>query len=344
MRIIHLIFDLSLGGKEALLVDIANEQVKKHKIIIVILNKSIDDYLINRIDERIKVIKINRKEKSRSIIPFITLNYHLFRNRPHVIHCHNYYAIRMILLRSNVIFTSHSLNVPTKYLNKYKKVVAISNAVKNDIERRCSVRSILIYNGVDFNKIKARTNYIFSVFKIVQVSRLEHLRKGQHILLKSLRLLVSEKGITNICIDFIGEGESLDYLKGIVGEFNLHKYVNFLGARKRSFVHEHLKDYNMLAQPSIIEGFGLTVAEGMAAKIPVLVSNIDGPTEIVGNGKFGWVFKAGDENDCANTIVDIMHNYGGIYFKNKIESAASYARSKFSICNTAEQYLTEYHT
>jgi len=49
-------------------------------------------------------------------------------------------------------------------------------------------------------------------FKIVQVSRLNHLKKGQHIAIEALKVL-KDKGFDNIHLDFIGEGESEQFLK-----------------------------------------------------------------------------------------------------------------------------------
>ena len=58
----------------------------------------------------------------------------------------------------------------------------------------------------------------------------------------------------------------------MVVELNLEKHVRFLGNQSREYVYSHLKDYDLFVQPSRFEGFGLTVAEAMAACVPVLVT------------------------------------------------------------------------
>ena len=105
-----------------------------------------------------------------------------------------------------------------------------------------------------------------------------------------------------------------------------------------------IKNYQMLVQPSIFEGFGLTVVEGMAAKIPVLVSDIDGPMEIIDNGQYGFHFKNGDIDDCAKKIDLLLNEYKSEECKNKINDAFSHANENFNIIKTAKNYLDNYFT
>ena len=95
----------------------------------------------------------------------------------------------------------------------------------------------------------------------------------------------------------------------------------------------------MFVQPSIYEGFGLTVAEAMAAKIPVLVSENQGPLEIIDNGKYGYYFKNGDANDCADKIINIIEQ--GVD-KNLIEAAYNRVEENYSVTQTAINYINEY--
>jgi glycosyltransferase involved in cell wall biosynthesis len=259
-----------------------------------------------------------------------------------VIHCHNYSLVRLIIFKKEVVITIHTIGVSIKYLDKYKKVFVISNAVKTDIEHRSNIEPILVYNGSKIDQILQKEAYTFETFRIVQVSRLDHTIKGQHILLEALKTIVHDKRIKNICIDFIGEGKSLDCLKKFVEDSHLEEYVNFLGIRNRKYISEHLKDYNLLVQPSIYEGFGLTIVEAMAARVPVLVSDIDGPMEIVDYGNHGYFFRTGNPKICAEKILIIMKDSLTSIFKTKMEEAASYVQTKFNIKITARLYLEHY--
>ena len=79
-----------------------------------------------------------------------------------------------------------------------------------------------------------------------------------------------------VTLDFIGEGESRGFLERLANELGVGhgagSWASIAAGRPMSFCPRMT-----CGQPSRYEGFGLTVVEGMAARIPVLVSNIEGP-------------------------------------------------------------------
>jgi glycosyltransferase involved in cell wall biosynthesis len=331
MKIVHLIFSFSTGGAETMLVDIINEQIKAHQVTLIIINNLVNKALIDKISNGVKVILLGRKEKSRNPLSILKLNYLLVKEKPEVIHCHNESIIRIILSRNKAVFTAHSMQLSTRNLKYYKKVLAISQAVKTDVEGRSNIKPILVYNGINNNLIKRKTNYYLNTFRIVQIGRLDHSIKGQHVLLDALNRLVHARGINNINVDFIGEGKSLEFLQNLARSYQLENHVNFLGIKDRSYIYEHLKDYDLFVQPSLHEGFGLTVIEAMSAKVPVLVADIDGPAEIIENGRYGFLFSVGNSDDCAKAIIDIINTYGSNEIMEKINSAYTRATKLFNI-------------
>ena len=90
--------------------------------------------------------------------------------------------------------------------------------------------------------------------------------------------------------------------------------------------------------PSRFEGFGLTVAEAMAAKIPVVVSNVPALLEVVDNGQCGYIFESNDYQSLANIIEKVIRNYDlGI-----IERAYERVKNTYDVSITARRYLEEY--
>ena len=181
------------------------------------------------------------------------------------------------------------------------------------------------------------------IFRVVVVSRLAHKIKGQHLVIEAINRL-NKKGIKNIHLDLIGDGASQDFLQELTRKYNLEDSINFLGLKSREFVFNNLKNYDLLVQPSIYEGFGLTVVEAMLAKVPVLVSENDGPIEIIQSGKFGYYFTLESIEDLVSEIELILRDYSSKQMIEKVDDAYNYAKNTFDITRTAERYFLEYKT
>ncbi len=344
MRVVHINFSLETGGTETLLVDILNEQCSQADLHFVLINEQFNAQLLARIDPRVTVWRIGRPPKSRNSLYLVKLNWLLLRLKPTAVHCHNHQIARLLWGRTGQRYlTLHAMQIPTNYLDRYDKLFAISQTVRQDVRRRANAEAQLIYNGVNTDTIKPRTSYCTGQsFRLVQIGRLQHLIKGQHLLLSALRQLVHEDGMTHIHVEFIGEGESREYLEQLTRDLQLSDCVSFAGLRTRADLYPSLQHYHLLVQPSLYEGFGLTVAEGMAAGVPVLVSDIDGPMELIANNRYGYSFRAGDTYDLARQIRHIVHNYGSPLMQTLVADARQHIQTTFDVRQTAALYLTHY--
>jgi len=344
MKICHIIFSLATGGAETMLVDIVNEQVKTEEVTLLIINNIINKQLLKKIDANIQIIRINRIPSGKNPIPVLKINYYIFRLHPDVIHFHNVNGIGLLFPfhRKRTILTIHDTQIISSSFRKYNKLSTISNAVEQDILKRYGLNSTVIHNGIKTKNIKIKEKMISgNTFRIVQVSRLSHLKKGQHLLIESISRLVYNLGITNIQVDFIGEGSSLDYLKQLTEDYRVKDFVNFLGLKNRDYVYNNLCNYDLLVQPSINEGFGLTVAEGMAARVPVLVSDIEGPMEVIQSGKYGFSFQSQNVDSLTETLLHII-NTSLEDIDQLLVDAYFYTLENFSIEKTANNYLCYY--
>ncbi|MDR2406917.1 MAG: glycosyltransferase family 4 protein [Bacteroidales bacterium] len=345
MKICHIIFAFNTGGTETMLVDIMNEQVKTETVTLIIVNNLINENIIVKINSNVHIIRINRKPSSKNPIPLLKINHYLFQSKPDIIHFHNVNGIGLILpcFRKKAVLTIHANRIRYPFFTRYKKLFTISQSVKKDILMRYGLEAKVVYNGVHNSAIiikqrPERNNR----FRIVQVGRLHHTEKGQDLLIMAMKQLVYDYGQTDIYLDFIGEGPSFSFLEQLVADSKLGSHIAFSGNKSRDYVYKHLCDYDLLVQPSVNEGFGLTVAEAMAAKVPVLVSNVEGPMEIIESGKYGYYFKSENVNDLAAKITDIIENYRTEKHHYMIENAYKHVLANFDIKNTALNYLVAY--
>jgi glycosyltransferase involved in cell wall biosynthesis len=200
-----------------------------------------------------------------------------------------------------------------------------------------------IDNGVVVSAIAMATNRVRSaVLRGVQISRLDHATKGQDLLLRALATINAKRHSPALTIDFIGDGTSLGYLKQLAGELGVQEHCNFLGSLGRKDVYARLCDYDMLIQPSRYEGFGLTVAEGMAAGIPVVVSDIDGPMEVIGQGDYGYFFASDDPSSLAKTVETVIDDIKSGGMQERTMAARQYVEDKYGLQRTSAQYCETY--
>ncbi|GEO24718.1 hypothetical protein AAC03nite_05030 [Alicyclobacillus acidoterrestris] len=69
---------------------------------------------------------------------------------------------------------------------------------------------------------------------------------------------------------------------------------------------EHLDSASVLVLTSDFEGFGLVLVEALCRGVPVVASNCPvGPSDIVQNGKNGWLFNPGDVDELARILKKI---------------------------------------
>lgn len=346
MKIVHLAYGFGVGGIETMLANIVNEQVKYgHEIHIIVINNQINYELRNSLNLKIQFHCLNRMKGSKNPLPIFFLNLLLLKIKPDIIHLHFASIARFIIfpsLRRCLCCTQHDTypigDKEIKYLSKAGTIFAISNTVKEDIKKKTGLNAIVVLNGIKVDLISFSKHPKISIFKIVQVSRLVHSKKGQHILIHAIQILVN-RGFKTLSLDFIGEGESLDYLKSLSIELGVQEYVHFLGQKDQNYIFSHLCMYDLYVQPSLYEGFGLTVAEAMAAKVSVLVSDNEGPLEIIGNGKYGYSFKNGDAQDCADKIEKFLLGQNNT---SMIDEAYNRVVTNYNVNITARRYLEEY--
>ena len=362
MKIIHLTWSLCFGGIETMLVNIANAQAREGADVkIVLINELYEQSLIEKISPKVEVKYLHRRVGSRNLWWIVKLNYYLRKENPDAIHMHGSLFYRLIAgrrLSRGACSTLHAL--PTGSVRRggllakafppldlktdgnvtnidlVPRVFAISEAVKDALWKQYGVKSTVVSNGIDTAIFQTRAaRPVGNPMRMVQVGRLEHDKKGQDLLIRAVANLKSQ-----VVLDLIGIGSSMDYLKQLTAELGADAYVNFLGKQTQDYIATHLKDYDLFAHPARYEGFGLTVAEAMAAGVPVLVSAGQGPAEVTCGEKYGWVFENGDVDGLTAQIGHVLSNYDAAL--EKAARARDYVINTYDVSITARRYIELY--
>ncbi len=244
-----------------MLVDIMNEQGRYASVHLIVLNDKVDYKLLEQVSKKIKIHLIRRKEGSRNPVDILRLNGIILLNKYDVIHCHGEALIKTFFFnRKKSVATVHDVGLSVRELSLFEKLFAVSQSVRQDVLERSGLSPQVIYNGINCEQIRMRDYSPLrhdQDFRLIQISRLQHEKKGQHILLEALNILSYAYGINNVKVDFIGEGESFGYLSRITHELGLSDRVRFLGLVARNEIFSQLPDYHALVHGAAPSGDSL---------------------------------------------------------------------------------------
>lgn len=347
MKIVHLLWGLGTGGIENMLVDIVNQQVDDNEISLIVINDMIDESIKARLDERIRVYCCGRKLKSKNPLPLMKLNFYLWKANPEIVHVHYDKIARLILGKRTLVRTIHNTTNNIAESKYFKACYAISKAVEEEW-RQAGVETILVENGISCDSINCEKNGLFDdgLMHFVQVSRLYIKQKGQDVVLNALAEIKKRNlCATNFKMHFVGDGSSKEMLQEMAASLGISDMVVFEGNKTRDWIYDNLSNFDLFIQASRYEGFGLTVAEALVAKVPVLASCIEGPIEIMGvdvDGKralAGYVFQPGNPADLAKQIASFVQNGRD---EKIVELGRQHVLLNYNIQKTALRYLEEY--
>lgn len=161
----------------------------------------------------------------------------------------------------------------------------------------------LIKNGVDTGEIDSVR---------VPAKELVALKKKGGFIIGYIGRLIHGKGLDSLfealCrygephwnIAMVGEGEQAEALENLARKMEISDRVHFFGFRpdRLSF----LKGFDVFVLPSKSEGIPRCLMEAMAAKVPVVASDIPGCRYLVEDKKTGLLFRPGEPRHLADKI------------------------------------------
>jgi glycosyltransferase involved in cell wall biosynthesis len=240
-----------------------------------------------------------------------------------------------------------------RVLRSASAVICISEHTKLDLLRFYKVSSSkihVIHNGVDHaqfhpgagldpnwsRQIGLREGYM------LHVGTLSY-RKNIPTLLRAIAHLRSRRSWGNRQLLLAGSGNSGmkggDDVHRIIRELQLENIVVLAGYVPDEQVPGLYAHAAVVVMPSLYEGFGFPVLEGMAAGTPVVASNVSSLPEIAGDAAV--LFPPHDEHALADAIEEILKN----------ESLAAEMRKKgvaraaqFTWQHTAEETVKVYRS
>lgn len=342
MRIVHLLWGLTFGGIETMVINIANEQSRAgHEVTLVTVDRDIDPRLAADVGPSVGLRCAARPKGSHNPWYLMRLNWIMRQLDADFVHFHGVNLPRLVRGRyvRRWCTTHHTTwrSDLARFFTDDLHLVAISGKAAEDLRAHADVHPEVVVNGIATGEYLRRdVGSPATPLRIVQVGRLNFAIKGQDITLDAVRMLKA-RGI-GVHVDFIGDGEAHEAMARLTAKLGLENEVTMHGSLPQEFLKEHLKDYDLLVQPSRIEGFGLTVAEAMAARVPVAVADLPPLLEVIDGGNCGISFHADDAADLARAIEQSATDYD----LQRVGRAAERVGRLYDVSATAQAYLRLY--
>lgn len=228
-------------------------------------------------------------------------------------------GIASLFTASHTWGVAHTLNVFSRDSRRFllqtlcqkMKIVGVSSAVTQNILTTCPKlthqnRVFSLPNCLDesleeemLSKLEAReqlklshTEYIFGT-----IGRLVGF-KAHDILLKAFAQLKPD----NCKLVIIGDGELHSELEKLSIQLNIASQVIFTGHTPGAA--KLIRAFDCFILPSTDEeAFGMVVLEAMMSKVPIICSNAQGPSEVIGH--CGLRFQQGNYNELATKMSEV---------------------------------------
>ncbi|MBM2818066.1 MAG: glycosyl transferase family 2 [Parcubacteria group bacterium] len=188
---------------------------------------------------------------------------------------------------------------------KNVKFITVSESSKKDIEKLGLGGSGIdvAYPGVDLASLTPNFEAKSPVPTILYFGRLKYY-KSVDILIKAFKKVIEK--IPEARLIIAGSGEESANLKDLARRLGLDSKIEFKGKVSDEEKVKLLQKTWVLANPSFMEGWGITTIEANACGTPVLAFNVPGLRDSVKDGETGYLVPRGDRDAFSEKIIRML--------------------------------------
>ena len=256
--------------------------------------------------------------------------------------------------RYNGIHTvkQHYINGKEKLLaHEAWRIIVCSQYMRQEIQRVFQSpedKLDVIYNGIrpekkhhnhEFDRAKFRRRFANDREKIVYyVGRMTY-EKGISVLLNAAPKILFELG-NKVKFVIIGGGNT-SHLKYQASYLGICEQCYFTGFMSDTDLDKFQTIADCAVFPSLYEPFGIVALESFAARVPVVVSNTGGLSEVVQHNYTGIVTQANDVDSLTWGILEVLNNPA--HSQYLVENAYKSIAKRFSWDDLAKQTTEVYN-
>lgn len=332
-----------MGGVERVFLNIASVAADK-EIFLLPIHKNYDSEFVNQIPKNVKIIDNDNFRIKGTVAPFNIIKLAKFVNKKFK---HNYEDLCCINFSDTISTVILSLLVKAKshyswchcnpfafkkskffllYKVLFRKFDLIVNLCSTQKKAFSDVfgkyfdnKSKICFNLTDINNIqkKAKENLNINYKYIVHVSRFDCRSKDFYTLIDAYNLLPKDIN-RNIKLVLVGDGQDRKKIEDYVELKGLKNSVIFAGLQLNPY--KYMANAECFVLSSKTEGFPLVICEALSCGCPVISSDcVAGPSDILQNGKYGLLFKVGDNEELESCMEKVLTNKE---LKSKLKKSA----------------------
>lgn len=217
---------------------------------------------------------------------------------------------KILWIHGNVQKTGSTTSLCEKYYKKYDKIICVSEQAKEKFIESFPLldeKTYLIYNII----------YREQILKLAE-QEIQEMEEADSIKLVTVGRLSKEKGIDlacKVCHKLVekgypiqwficGEGDERKRLEEMIRDYNISEHFFLLGSKENPY--PYIKKSDIYVQPSLHEGYCLTLAEARILCKPIVSTDFSGAREQLGNKK-GLIVNS-DEGSLTNGIELLINN------------------------------------
>lgn len=219
--------------------------------------------------------------------------------------------VSKIIYKPKTIYCIHSFMLDlyfpknkwlAKIIFKNKSIVAISEAIKTEIEMRYNFKNVqVIYNAIELLTIQNQAKKIFNKeFEyIVAAGTMTDNKQFDKIITSYSKSKLPDR---NINLMLLGDGKNKLKLEKLTKNLNLEHQIVFIGRTENPY--KYFAKAMFLVQASVNEGLPMVLIESLACQTPVIAFDCkSGPSEIIINHQNGLLV----ENQNFSKLIEAMN-------------------------------------
>jgi len=325
--------NLSMLGVDVTVITFSSPETKKYENIDGVEVFRVPPYDFPAPDFASKILMTNLNIKQKAI-EVLKAN----KDKPKIIHAHDWLvAIAAISLKNlfkiPLVTTLHSTEygrangLPSNYnkmihqieswlVSESLKVVCCSRYMSQSICKEFGIedsRVTVICNGINPQKFRKKGNNhnpgdVRSLFAdsdeklVLFVGRLVS-EKGLNVLLEAFPRVLQK---VNAKLIVVGDGYLKEEILKRAWSYGFPDKIYVTGFLDEKILNQLYVAADVCVVPSLYEPFGLVALEAMAAKTPVIASDVGGLSEIVEHGKTGIKVQPNNPTLLADSIIDVL--------------------------------------